>query len=122
MITDFIGSILVFVALAIIVWPMVRAIRLYALREQARQKMVHGAQEFGRQIGDFAGQPANQAELAAYGTLTAAEFAWSLARIDPSVIHAADFSSSVSVHNGYDFAQYIHTHYDTLGAAGQEGF
>jgi len=122
LITDFIGSILVFVALAIIVWPMVRAIRLYALREQARQKMVHGAQEFGRQIGDFAGQPANQAELAAYGTLTAAEFAWSLARIDPSVIHAADFSSSVSVHNGYDFAQYIHTHYDTLGAAGQEGF
>ena len=125
MITDFAGSIFIFVALAIVSWPVVRAIRLYSLREQARQKMAWGAQEvqaLGRQMSEFAGQPLNQAELAAYGALTAAEFAWSWARIDPSVINAADFSSSVSVHNGYEFAQYIHSHYDTLGAAAQEGF
>ncbi len=125
MVTDLVGSIFIFIALAIIAWPIVRAIRLYGLREQARQKMVWGAQEaqaLGHHISKFAGQPVNQAELAAYGTLTVAEFAWSWARIDPSVIRATDFSSSVPVHNGYDFAQYIHAHYDTLGTAAQEGF
>jgi hypothetical protein len=125
LITDFVGSIFIFAALAIMSWPIVRAIRLYSLREQARQKMPLGAQEvqaLGRQMSDFAGQPLNQAELAAYGTLTVAEFAWSWARIDPSVINAADFSSSVSVHNGYEFAQYIHSHYDALDVAAQEGF
>lgn len=125
MVTDFVGGTFIFVALAILSWPVVRAIRLYSLREQACQKMAWGAQEaqaLGRHMSEFAGQPFNQAELAAYGTLTVAEFAWSWARIDPSVINAADFSSSVPVHNGYDFAQYIHAHYDTLGGAAQEGF
>ena len=81
-----------------------------------------GAQTLSDQIRQFAGQPINQAELASYGTLTAAEFVWSWARIDPTVIKAAAFSSSVPIHSGYDFAQYIHAHYDTLGAVAQEGF
>ena len=125
MVTDFVGSIFILIALAITAWPVVRAIRLYSLREQAREKMGWGAQEaqaLGRHLSGFAGQPLNQAELAAYGSLTVAEFAWSWAKIDPSVVKAADFSSSVSVHNGYDFAQYIHAHYDTLCAVAQEGF
>ncbi len=125
LVTDLIGSIFIFIALAIAAWPIVRAVRLYGLREQARQKMAWGAQEvqiLGRQMSEFAGKPFNQAELATYGALTAAEFAWNWAKIDPSVIRATNFSSSIPVHNGYDFAQYVHAHYDALGTAAQEGF
>lgn len=125
MFTDFVGGVFIIIAVAIVFWPVVRAIRLCGLREQARQNVAWGTQEvqaLGRQMSELVGQPLNQAELAAYGTLTIAEFAWSWARIDPSVIRGADFSSSVPVHNGYEFAQYIHAHYDSLGAAAQEGF
>ena len=114
-----------FLAAFVIFWPGVRALRLFQLRQQARQKMdwgIQGVQAVQDQLRQFAGQPINQAELASYGALTAAEFVWSWARIDPSVIQAADFSSSVPIHNGYDFAQYLHTHYDTLGVAAKEGF
>lgn len=119
------GYIFFFLAATIVLWPGVRAWRLWTLREKARQKMQWGAQEaraLRDQMSKFAGQPINQAELAAYGTLSAAEYAWSWARIDPEVIKAAAFSSSVPIHNGYDFAQYIHSHYDTLGAAAKDCF
>ncbi len=119
------GYIFLVLAAVIICWPGIRAFRLSRLREQSRQKMdwgLPGVQAVHDQIRQFAGQPVNQAELASYGALTAAEFVWSWARIDPSVIKAADFSSSVPIHNGYDFAQYLHSHYDTLGVAAKEGF
>ena len=122
---EFFGCIFLLIAAVIMSWPVIRAVRLMLLREQARGKVVWGekeAQKIRRQLSAFAGQPVNQAELAAYGTLTAAEFVWSWARIDPSVIRAADFSSSVSIRNGYDFAQYLHSHFDTLGVAAKEGF
>jgi len=64
----------------------------------------------------------DQAELASYGTLTAAEFVWSWASIDPQLIHATDFASTETVHNGFGFAEYIYHHYDVLTAAGKEGF
>jgi len=122
---ELLGYILLFVAGVTLSWPCIRAVRLSQLREQARRKMEWGtyeAQALRHQVSEFAGQPVNQAELATYGALTAAELVWSWARIDPSVITAADFSSSVPIHNGFDFAQYLHAHYDTLGVAAKEGF
>lgn len=111
------GCIFLLVAAVIVSWPGIRAIRLSRLREQARRKM-----EWGTQEAQALRQQINQAELASYGALTAAEVVWSWARIDPSVIRAADSSSSVPIHSGYDFVQYLHSHYDTLGVAAKEGF
>ncbi len=106
-------------------WPFVRIARISLLRDQVRRKMQWGGQEarlLRDQVSQFAREPINQAELAAYGALTASEFVWSWAKIDPSVINAAAFSSTVPIHNGYDFAQFIHSHYDTLGSVAQQGF
>ena len=116
---------LVGIALLLISWPFIRAFRISRLRQRVRRKMQWSGQEaqiLRDQIGQFARKPINQAELAAYGMLSASEFVWSWARIDPTVVHAAAFSSSIPIHNGYDFAQYVHTHYDTLGTAAKEGF
>jgi hypothetical protein len=119
------GDIFIFMALSIVIWPLVRLLRISHLREQARQKMQWGAEEaqaLRNQMGHFARQPINQAELAAYGLVSASEFVWSWARIDPSIIHAAAFSSTEPIHSGFDFAQFLHSHYDTLGPAAKEGF
>jgi len=116
---------LVGIALLLISWPFIRAFRLSRLREQIRSKMQwsgNEAQILRDQISQFARQPINQTELAAYGMLSASEFVWSWARIDPAIVHAAAFSSSAPIRNGYDFAQYVHSHYDTLGLAAKEGF
>ena len=113
------------IVVLLISWPFIRMTRLSRLRERVRRKMQWSGQEaqiLRDQIGQFARQPINQAELAAYGMLSASEFVWSWARIDPDVVHAAAFSASAPIHSGYDFAQYVHTHYDTLGIAAKEGF
>ena len=116
---------LVGIALLLISWPFIRAFRLSRLREQIRSKMQwsgNEAQILRDQMCQLARQPINQTELAAYGMLSASEFVWSWARIDPAIVHAAAFSSSAPIRNGYDFAQYVHSHYDTLGLAAKEGF
>lgn len=66
--------------------------------------------------------PLTQKELAAYGSLTMAELLWNWFTIDPSLIHAASFASTEPVHNGWEFANYIHQNFDSLSAAGKEGF
>jgi hypothetical protein len=109
------------VAAVLISWPLVRKYRIKLLSELAESRMLAGSED-ATTLGGITGDQISSAELGAYGAVTAAEFAWTWAAIDPSVIHAADFSSSTSIHNGFQFAQYLHDHYDSLAPAAKDGF
>jgi hypothetical protein len=104
---------------------LIRHWRLKWLRARAREQLQLEASEergLAAQIGRLTGDGTTVTELSACGAMIAAEYVWSWATIDPNVIKAAAFSSSTPIHNGYDFAQFIHTHFDSLGASAKEGF
>jgi hypothetical protein len=106
-------------------WPVIRALRVNLLRSRAGQKMETSSSErqaFAKTFSHLTGDTTTVAELGAYASLTAAEFVWTWASISPEVIKAADFSSSYGIHNGFQFAEYVHTHLDTLSGAAKDGF
>ncbi|MBP6965145.1 MAG: hypothetical protein KBC96_12140 [Armatimonadetes bacterium] len=98
-------------------WLAARAVRVASLRRIARTRLRDSspdARRFVKRLG--------KAELAAYGSVTLAEFLWVWHNINPDLIQAADFASAESITSGWDFANYIHGAYDSLPAAGKEGF
>lgn len=97
---------------------MVRYARLRALRSRAWEYVSDG----DNAASNSRNATAHVSELAAYGGLIAAEYAWSWATIDPDVIRAAAFSSTARIDNGFQLVQYLHDHYDSLGEAGKAGF
>lgn len=113
-------------ACIIAIWLLIRTARLNMLRCRARQRLSlppEGTSTSARLVGWLFGENRLQiSELGAYGSLTAAEFVWSWATINPQVLDAASSWSGGAIHNGFDFASFIHAHYDALGAASKEGF
>ncbi len=98
---------------------LARIQRLVALRQRAQQVLEPGT-EITRSLGArLTHERVTQAELGAYGAVTAAEYVWSWAAIDPAVVKAAAFSSDSAIRNGYEFAQFIHDH---TASALTEGF
>lgn len=95
---------------------------------RARDRHVRGLrQQVHEQFNAAAAPPAlrkklDVAELATYGTVTATEYAWHWATIDPDLLQAADFSSRAAINSGWDFARYIHDNYASLSEAGKAGF
>ncbi len=103
----------------------VKEFRVSSFRAIARQRIkpdAGEAQGILHQMEALTKDRVTQAELATYGTVTAAEFLWSWATVDPSVIKAAAFASGQHIANGLDFAHYIHHYYDSLPAVAKEGF
>lgn len=143
--TGCILALLVFTAIALVYFGL-RASRIEELRSLARSRLdsVEGWREASRGVfandagagggsalpvpvrrnGEAASAEASldRAEPWAYGGMTVAAFAWSLATIDPDVIAAADFASTESITNGLEYAQYIHEHLRGLDEAAREGF
>jgi hypothetical protein len=108
--------------LVVLIHNFARTQRLAALRQRAQQVVEPGAEvtrTLAVEIGRLTQERVTQAELGAYGAVTAAEYVWSWAAIDPAVVKAAAFSSGTAIHSGYDFAQFIHDHMDS---ALTEGF
>lgn len=104
-------------------WVVARHIRTTALHEEARRRIKpESAEALATQISKLTSDKVTAAELGAYGGVTAAEFAWSWAAIDPTVVKAAAFSSDASIHSGLDFANWLHRTYDSLVPAAKEGF
>lgn len=106
-------------------WPFIRTYRLRLLRQRANLNLPIGSNErkgIAETISNLTSDKLTVAELSTYGAVTAAEVVWSWATISPDVIQAADFSSSYDIHNGYQFAEYLHNNFDTLGASAKEGF
>jgi len=103
----------------VLVWPFVRKARLNALRRIAWEQVSTDSSTSGKSWplskGDIA-------ELGVYGGFIAAEYAWCWATIDPDVIHAAAFSSSPTINNGFQLVQFLHNHYDALSEVGKRGF
>ena len=68
--------------------------------------------------------PTQQAtgEYAALAGLTVAELYWQWSTINPDVIAAADFSSTLDIRSGLDFANYVHDHMSGLEGAALAGF
>lgn len=109
----------------ILVWLAARSQRLHNLRARAKERMSLDSCEGQRLVqivSRLTGDRLTEVELGTYATVTAAEFVWSWASIDPSVVEAADFSSTADIHSVLDFAQYVHSHFDVLGQAAKEGF
>ncbi|GEM_PF-2063632 len=105
--------------LPLAVWLTARQVRIARFRRIARAQLGGGpcgsaAQQFVRGL--------TKAELAAYGSVTLAEFIWVWHNIDPALIRAADFASTESITSGWDFANYIHNCYDSLPVAAKDGF
>lgn len=61
-------------------------------------------------------------ELAAMAGLSAVELLWHWQQIDPEVIAAADFCSTMDIHSGFDFARYIDQHVSGMNAESLTGF
>lgn len=109
----------------VIAHSVVRTVRLERLHEMARAAIPHDEPLraiLGRSLKSAQGEAVPASELAAYAGVTAAELVWHWATIDHRVIEAAAFSSTEPIHNGFDFAHYIHAHYDSLTEAGKQGF
>ena len=105
--------------------PFVRAGRIQILKLRANRKMALGSSEsqsLAKTISQLTSDKVTAAELGSYGVTTAADFVWSWATVDPNVIKAADFGSSYDIHNGFQFAQYLHDHFDALTTGAKDGF
>ena len=105
--------------------PFIRASRIEILKFQDNKKMALGSREsqsLAETISRLTNDKVTAAELGSYGVITAADFIWSWAIIDPNVIKAADFGSSYEVHNGFQFAEYLHNHFDVLTTGAKDGF
>ena len=105
--------------LPLAVWFTARRVRVARFRRIARAKF--GGGPSGSAARQFV-KGLTKAELAAYGSVTLAEFVWVWHNIDPALIRAADFASTESITSGWDFANYIHGCYDSLPAAAKDGF
>lgn len=62
------------------------------------------------------------AEYAALAGMTTVELCWQWATINPQIIAAADFSSTLDIGDGLDFANYVHTQMSGLDDAALAGF
>jgi hypothetical protein len=105
--------------------PFIRASRIQVLKLRANEKMALNSSEsqsLAETISELTNDKVTAAELGSYGVITAADFVWSWATIDPNVIKAADFGSSYDIHNGFQFAQYLHSHFDALTTGAKDGF
>lgn len=61
------------------------------------------------------------AESAVLAGITCADYVLQWASIDPAVIRAVDFASTEHIRNGWDFANYICAHFDSLSESAKEG-
>jgi len=118
-------SILICVGALLLIWCVARGIAVNSLRQQARTQLHlddRARSDSLQYSGLLLQERLNEAELASYGAMTAAEYLWSWATIDHQLIHATDFASTATVKTGFDFSSYVHDHYDSLSTAGKEGF
>lgn len=109
---------------AILLW--VRANRLSVLRSEVLRRLRAGSGQvngLAHDVSRLTGESISAAELSAYGGLTVAEYVWSWATIDPTVIKAAAFSSSTgSIDSGLEYTNWLTSHLASMSPEAQEGF
>lgn len=117
-----INAFVIICAIIVAFWFIARSVKLAILKGIARAKINIDKAAKAR-IADLTSRISGEKfELGSYVGLTTAEFIWNWAVIDPQLIQAADFAGTESIKNGFDFASYIHSNYDSLSVAGKEGF
>lgn len=67
-------------------------------------------------------QLSQKGELTALAGLSAIELCWYWHNVDTQLISATNFSSSETINNGFDFAQYIHQHVSDMDTQSLLGF
>src|SRR5262245_12090141 len=97
--------IVVVCACLIEIHSFVRRKRIATFRQRTKQVLEpdpEATRSLVSEIAKLTQERITQMELGAYGSVTAAEYVWSWAAIDPAVVKAADFSSKATIDSGYD--------------------
>lgn len=105
----------ILLVLMLLVWLSV--LTAASVRHYRLQKMQHNV----KQILDLPTLD-SRPELAAMAGLSAVELLWHWQQIDPEMIAAADFCSSMDIKSGFDFARYIDQHVSGMNAESLTGF
>ena len=106
-------------------WRSSRALRLKSLEQRTETRLSGFTEVLPKFVAHFSvGEKASSPifEALTVAGITAVDYVWSWANIDPDVIHAAAFSSHASIHNGFQFAEFIYHHYDSLSERAKDGF
>lgn len=111
-------TIMLIIGCGVLIWYALRCVRLRWLQQQVNQRLTDQALDSRLLIGHSISRP-EQLTLAA---MTSAELLWHWASIDPQVIAAADFSSTLEINNGWDYANFVHQQIDGLSGAQLQGF